>query len=1014
MHQFQSAFTAAATGQGGLCMLVGEPGIGKTATCERLAKFVVAQAGQSLVGHCHESGSFSSPYQPFVEAVGHYARTRSADALHSMTASGAAELGRLVPAVREQLGLQLSAPSDPDEDRLRLMQAVLEFLRAAGASRPLLLVLEDLHHADRGTLDVLLHIARNLDGARLFVLGTFRDVEVDRAHPLSAALMELRRTSHFQRVHLRGLSLDDVQRLLASASQHAIPRPFAELVHRRTDGNPLFAHEMLRFVVEEGMVERRGGALRRVGEESLVGRIPEGLRDVVGQRLSRLGPTTNRVLSIASVIGREFELEVLRRIYAGPETELEAALEEAVAASIIEERSVVGVTITYRFTHVFFRQTLYDEIIAPRRIRLHQQIGRVLEQLHEPRLEEHAMELAEHYAFSSDTGDLTKAVHYGEVAANRAIGLFAYSEAGRVLERALQVQDVLDPDDVTKRCDLLLALGEALVPAGDTERARRYAAAEALAIAEQLEDHRRAFRACRIAVESLDAQGASTYVHQPEYLEWAERAGRYADPEAIERVHANLALVNAWFQTGRLKDARVLLEQSTALARKHADPDTLFKAAFYFRFAAAPARWNDWSRLVAEFANWPRQGTSARAVALVLWDAACLALTGGERTRAESLWRQLEELAAETHVVTASLYVCLHDALLAMLDGRLEEAWTLAEQLVARADELGAPVRGRELALYILFAAALYLGRGEEWLAAFWEYAELSGPAFDRLRYRSYRTICLAHLGRLDEARALAGPWLDAQEDRVRREPEEERHTISLALILQAAVLLEHRSAARVVAPRLACVAHVTVGPWFYTCVARHLGAAAALCGDLAVARAYYVQALESASKIHFRPEIALAHLELAALLLREYSDSATGAEAVEHLDFALTELQQMKMQPALERALKLAAPLRSSQVPAKSASLTAREQDVAALLAGGRTNREIAEELVITAATAEVHVRHILNKLGFKSRSQVARWAIEGGLGDGPPSRSTPVSADAPIMRPAPSATPSPRSRRT
>jgi DNA-binding CsgD family transcriptional regulator len=771
---------------------------------------------------------------------------------------------------------------------------------------------------------------------------------------------------------------------------------------------------MLRFVVEEGMVARRGGALRRVGERSLVGRIPEGLRDVVGKRLSRLGPNTNRVLSIASVIGREFALEVVKRVSAGPETELEAALEEAVAASIIEERSVVGMAITYRFTHAFFRQTLYDEIIAPRRIRLHQQIGRVLEQLHARHLGEHATELAEHYAFSSVTEDLTKAVYYSEIAANRAMGLFAYSEAGRVLERALQVQDVLDPDDVTKRCDLLLALGEALVPAGDTERAMRYAAAEALALAEQLEDRRRAFRACRIAVESLDAQGASTYVHQPEYLDWTERASRYADPQAIERVHANLALANAWFQRGRLKDARVLLEQSIALARKHADLDTLFKAAFYFRFAAAPMRWNDWSSLIAESANWSRHGASARAVALVLWDAACLALTEGERTRAEGLWRQLEELAAETHVVTASLYVCLHDAVIAVVDGRLEEAWTLVEQLVARADELGAPVRGRELALYILFAAALYLGRGEEWLAAFWEYAELSGPAFDRLRYRSYRTICLAHLGRLEEARALGGPWLDAQEDRVRREPEEERHTISLVLLLQAAVLLEHRSAARVLAPRLACVAHVTVGPWFYTCVARHLGAAAALCGDPAAARAYYMRALESAAKIHFRPEIALAHLQLAELLIREYSDSATRAEAEEHLDFALTELQEMKMQPAMERALSLAAPLKASQVPAKSPNLTAREQDVAALLAAGRTNREIAEELVITAATAEVHVRHILNKLGFKSRSQVARWAIDRGLGDGPPSGSTPVSRDARIVRPAPSAAPSPRAQRT
>ena len=149
-------------------------------------------------------------------------------------------------------------------------------------------------------------------------------------------------------------------------------------------------------------MERRDGALRRVGDESLAGRIPEGLRDAVGKRLSRLSESTNRVLSVASVIGREFQLDVLRQVLASPEEELEAALEEASAAGIIEERSVVGTPITYRFSHAFFRQTLYDEIVAPRRIRLHQQVARALEEVHARRLDEHAAELAEHFSFSSD------------------------------------------------------------------------------------------------------------------------------------------------------------------------------------------------------------------------------------------------------------------------------------------------------------------------------------------------------------------------------------------------------------------------------------------------------------------------------------------------------------------------------------------------------------------------------------------------------------------------------------
>ena len=191
---------------------------------------------------------------------------------------------------------------------------------------------------------------------------------------------------------------------------------------------------------------RCGGSASR----ALAGRIPEGLRDAVGKRVSRLSESTNRVLSVASVIGREFQLDVLRQVLAGPEGELEAALEEASAAAIIEERSVVGTTITYRFSHAFFRQTLYDEIVAPRRIRLHQQVARALEEVHRRRLDEHAAELAEHYAFSSDALDLAKAVHYGELAARRATDVFAYGEAARQLERALVVLELADPEDDVK------------------------------------------------------------------------------------------------------------------------------------------------------------------------------------------------------------------------------------------------------------------------------------------------------------------------------------------------------------------------------------------------------------------------------------------------------------------------------------------------------------------------------------------------------------------------------------
>jgi hypothetical protein len=549
----------------------------------------------------------------------------------------------------------------------------MDLLRTVAAKQPLLVVLEDLHDADRGTLDLLLHVARNLRGMRGLVVDTYRDVEVDRAHPLSSALTELHRFSNVARVQLHGLSTDEVHRLLADTSQQTIPQPFAELVQRQTEGNPLFVRETLRFVIDAGLVERRDGGLHRVGGQSLAGRIPEGLRDAVGKRLSRLGESTNRVLSVASVIGREFQLDVLRQVLAGPEEELEAALQEASVAGIIEERSVVGSTITYRFGHAFFRQTLYDEILAPRRIRLHQQVAHALENVHGQRLDEHASELAEHYAFSSDTSDLAKTVHYGEVAAKRASEVFAYAEAARQLDRALVVQDLAAPGDAAQRCDLLLMLAEALFFSGEDERVITQVAPDALALAEALGDRSRAFHACRLALDST--RGGNAQFAQPEYLTWAERAVQFAAPDGIERSLADLTMARVCDSRGQLAQARALRLEALALARHQGENWALFRTAWVVvAHDGAPEHWEERVRLAEECAAWPRHGVNGLTVGLTLWSCGLIQLAQGERARAEEFWRQAEEVAERTHVARVRVQVSRSKVILAIVDGHLEDA----------------------------------------------------------------------------------------------------------------------------------------------------------------------------------------------------------------------------------------------------------------------------------------------------------------------------------------------------
>jgi DNA-binding CsgD family transcriptional regulator len=726
--------------------------------------------------------------------------------------------------------------------------------------------------------------------------------------------------------------------------------------------------------------------------------MPEGLRDVVGRRLSRLSPATNQALRVASVIGREFQLEVLRRVHTRPDEELESALEEAVAEAIVDEHLVVGATITYRFSHAFFQQTLSDEIMAPRRIRLHQQMARVLEEVHARRLEEHAAELAEHYSFSSDASDLSKAVDYASRAANRATEVFAYGEAARQLERALAVQDLVDPGDRVKRLDLLLALGAALFPSGETERVIEHVAPEALTLAEGLGDRGRAFRACRLALDCLFAVGANALgaglnraPRIGEYRTWAERAGRNANPDSIERVHAYLALAHVLLMGGQLAQARALRLEALELARQHGDVEAMFSCALYLLATGAPQHWDERVRLAEECAGWPRQGVSTQTLGLALWYCGMVQLAQGQRAQAEELWSQVAELAKRTRVATVGLFAAEREVILAIVDGRLEEALVTLRRFAELADELGVPIRGRHFGLTQLCAPVLYLGRSDAWLTASEEQSALASPAQPGRRQgpefsftAAARAICLAQLRRLEEAQTVVGPVLNDLENSV----DDGRDIMELVWLLQAAVVVEHRAAAQALAARLACVAHLSAaGPTgINTCVARHLGDAAALAGDRTAASAYSLQALEAADKIRFRPELALTHLRLAELLL-EGGDDKAQLEALEHLDAAIPELQDMHMQPGLERALALREKLTpaAAQEPARQSApdtLTAREREIASLMADGLSNRDIAEKLVISEGTVEVHVKHILGKLSFSSRAQVAGLFARQGPG--------------------------------
>ena len=334
MDELRAALESALSGRGQLVLLVGEPGIGKTRTAEELATYASLRKAQVLWGRCYE-GDGAPAYWPWVQAIRAYAHEHEPGALRAELGSGAVHVAQIVSEVRERLpGLPEPPALGPDAARFQLFDGVSTFLRNASRTQPLVLVLDDLHWADKPSLMLLQFVARELRGARLLVIGTYRDVDIRRQHPLSQALGELAREQLAERIVLRGLGKRDVARFVEITTGLRPPTALVEAVYRETEGNPFFVNEVVSLLVSDGRLQRP----ERVTSWSV--EIPQSVREVIGRRLDRLSPECNRVLTTAAVVGREFGLALLERVADLSEDRLLDVLEEALGARVVMERTV--------------------------------------------------------------------------------------------------------------------------------------------------------------------------------------------------------------------------------------------------------------------------------------------------------------------------------------------------------------------------------------------------------------------------------------------------------------------------------------------------------------------------------------------------------------------------------------------------------------------------------------------------------------------------------------------------
>ena len=663
MEQLEQLWGAARHGARRAVLISGEPGIGKTRLAAEAARRAHSEGALVLYGQCDDE--FASPFQPFAEALDWYLE-HVLDGLTGRDPSALARLSSRVPTavvVGEAEGGQ-------DADQRRLFDAVLSWIVDVTAQRPVVFVIDDLHWATKPTLLMLRHLLRNVSEAPLLVVATYRDTDLDRRHPLATMLGDFRRIPGIERLSLGGLDDAEILDFLARVAEQEPDdrlRELAAALSAETEGNPFFVGEVLRHLVESGAIHWVDGRWSSHLTVSDLG-IPEGVREVVGQRLDRLSESANELLTIAALIGREFTVALLEDVSSRPGDDVVGTLDHAASARLLDE---VGAD-RFRFAHAIVRATLLDEISASRRLRLHRRIAEALERL---RPDDDAV-LAHHWIEAAAAGDAARAVHHAVQAAQRAVAVGAYDDAIDLYERASEL--VADGEHEPERRELLLGLAEARLVSGRADSLKTYL--DAVRATRAADDVPRLVRAM------ADLANAFPFSLDEELLkvllEALDRVGDEPTPQRARLLIAAAGQIRFSFDA-----RRDYAEEALAIARRLDDPDLFVHVgSFYFQVLTVPENLADRIAIAEEMeALMPRlSSVFSRWLALPVqpfWEAGRL----DEVARHDAA---SEKLSEEAPFIAGRITVHGHRTKRALFEGRLAEAERSSDQMLALAGGL--------------------------------------------------------------------------------------------------------------------------------------------------------------------------------------------------------------------------------------------------------------------------------------------------------------------------------------
>jgi tetratricopeptide (TPR) repeat protein len=833
LDRLWDAWRRAEDGRRELVILSGEPGIGKSRLAAEFAGQVLGEDAAVLFGRCSQEPLL--PYQPFVEAV--------RPLLPSARAGLAGDLERLIPghgdeAMRTDLGMQ-------DAARFRLFEAVRQLLSDAAERQPLLLVLEDLHWADKPSLLLLSHLAGSPEPARLLVLATYRETDLHANEALAELLADLRRERVGIRLPLGGLDRAEVDALMAAWGNETTP---AEEIHRRTEGNPFFVEELLSHL-EESDSEPAG--------------VPEGVTEVIDRRVGRLRDITRSVLAAASILGRRFDLHIVEGVVeAGPDAVADA-LEEATSAGLVREEHDPATP--YAFSHALMREAIYEGLAAPQRQRLHARAATVLEDFYGER-PERVGQVAHHLFAAVNPALAERGIKYAAKAAALALGQLAYEDAVLHLERALRALDIVQRPDERRRCELLLLLGDARARAGDRsgartafaaagESARRLDAPELLARAAL------GFGGLGVTILAVDDEIVAR-------LEEALGALGGGDRTAALRVRLLSRLAVELYYDPQRERSEKLGTEALDLARSAGDESVLAYALNARHVSLWRAdRLEERLALAREMvALGERTGERESELQARNWLVTDL-FESGLMAELETAVDDYEELARDLRLAGFEWYATLWRGALAALRGDPSDVEPVLEEAVQAGRRCGDP--NVELADHVRVGAHVMTGHSEAAYDVYGRFAsKLSGsPA--SLAFRCGWAWYAAASGRPVEARGhldhLAAHGLD-------RLPFDVNWLDSVSCLAEACALLGDRERAATIYElllpyqgRVATVAGRALVSWGAT--DRHVALVAGTIGRYEEAERHFEAAVRHNERLGFRPWAAWTRYQHARML---------------------------------------------------------------------------------------------------------------------------------------------------